>query len=46
MLPYAMLTRLNQRTESAAEGSIEQECREAEYWYEESPTNYNSPEAS
>ena len=33
----SMLTRLIQRTESAAEGLIEYEYREAEYEYEERP---------
>ena len=33
----SMLTRLIQRTENVAEGSIEYEYREAEYEYEESP---------
>ena len=34
-----VFTRLNQRMESVAEGSIEYEYREAEYEYEESPNS-------
>jgi four helix bundle protein len=40
----SMLTRLIHRTESAAEGLIEYEYREAEYEYEESPNNAEDTE--